>query len=55
MKCNYAHFERVSDVTLADYSGDDKSYWEKKYGVSFVFINTQKGIKLIDDCKKELF
>ena len=43
MSCPFMSLERPGDLTLADYSGPDVSRREKKYGVSLVLLNTDKG------------
>lgn len=48
-KCNFADTKRCADISLADYSVDDLTDDEKQFGVSLVFVNTEKGEKLIND------
>lgn len=50
-KCNFVSTKRCSDVTLSDYNGQDLSEDDKKYGVSFLFVNTQKGAELVEMIK----
>ena len=51
-ECNFVSTSRCSDITLADYNGNDLSDDDKKFGVSLMFINTQKGMQLFDDAKR---
>lgn len=51
--CKYADVDRVSDITIADFWGVEKSvpeFYDKK-GVSLVLINTHKGKEIIDKIK----
>lgn len=43
--CNYASFERVSDITLGDFWGIERFHKELDYphGVSVVVVNSEKG------------
>ena len=46
--CSYAGANRISDITIGDFWGLDKSsifYKDKENGVSVIFINTEKGAK----------
>lgn len=51
--CKYASTERVSDISLAD-NIIFVSEYEKKYGSSFVFINSQKGERLFSTIKSNV-
>lgn len=51
IKCKYIGIDRVSDITLSDYTGDDLDEDDKRYGCSFVFINTDKGNAFFGMCK----
>lgn len=42
-QCGFVSNKRCSDISLADYIGEDLSTEDKKYGTSMVFINTEKG------------
>ncbi len=45
--CNYASFDRVSDITLGDSWGTELKH-EEKNGVSLILCQTEKGIELVD-------
>lgn len=50
LNCRYVGIDRVSDITVADYPGDDIDESDKVYGCSFVFINTDKGNTFFEEC-----
>lgn len=51
--CRYACIARVADITLSDYWGlSDNSQFDKGKGVSNVLINTEKGLKLWNECSE---
>lgn len=58
-KCKYASAVRVGDVSIGDYWGIDEAHPEfienqRNYrGISVVICNTEKGIKLVEECKEE--
>ncbi len=54
--CDYASFERVSDITLGDFWGIENSHkeFEHPYGVSVVVVNTQKGKEWFSKASKDL-
>ena len=52
--CNYAQFNRVSDITLGDSWGSELSEDERKKGISLILCQTQKGIDLIEHCGMKL-
>lgn len=52
-KCNFVSTDRCSDMTLADYNGSDLSDEDKQYGASLVFVNTEKGAKLLEAVKNK--
>ena len=52
--CNYAQFNRVSDITLGDSWGSDLPLEEQKKGISLMLCQTQKGIDLIENCGMNL-
>lgn len=55
-ECKYACFDRVSDITLADFWGIESiapSFYDKA-GVSLVLINTEKGEKLFSSIKEQV-
>lgn len=57
-KCKYAKPERISDITIGDFwgLGQEKPFnHDIKDGVSLLLPNTEKGKKLIQDCKENLF
>ncbi len=52
--CPYAYENRVSDITLADYVGKDMNAEDAQYGTSMVFVNTQKGARLLQHIPVDL-
>lgn len=53
--CSYAGANRVSDITIGDFWGLDKSskfYSDKEKGVSVIFINSEKGEKYFNTVNK---
>lgn len=52
--CQFAREERVSDITLGDSWGTELSE-ELSKGVSLILCQTDKGVKLINDCSLELY
>ena len=54
--CKYARYERISDITIGDYSGlgDLWDYNGKKEMVSLVLVNTVIGNELVFDLTDEL-
>lgn len=50
--CNYTNYDRVSDITIGDFWGIEKSHADYKdnLGVSLVLVNTNKGQELLDSC-----
>lgn len=48
--CNFKDFRNNSDITLADFWGVEKEIDDNK-GVSLVFLNNIKGIKVFDEIK----
>lgn len=56
-QCNYAKFERVSDITLGDSWGSSLSIKERKKGISLILCQTNKGMQLLKDsnlCLKDV-
>lgn len=56
--CRYARKDRVSDITIGDFwglSSDTELFRDTSKGVSLILINTDKGMKLFDECSKNLF
>ena len=51
-QCHYAFPERVSDITVADFWGIDRSKMEHPYDgrISLVLVNTEKGKQLFEQC-----
>ena len=49
-RCNYASTKRVSDITIGDFWGIEKTIknFDDKKGVSLVLINTEKGKAIFD-------
>lgn len=52
--CNYAQFNRASDITLGDSWGSDLPVEEQKKGISLILCQTQKGIELLEHCGMNL-
>lgn len=54
--CNFASKNRISDITIADFWGIEKTNPEflDEKGVSAVIINTKKGEKIFDVIKKNI-
>lgn len=52
--CHFTNFNRVSDVTIGDFWGWEKSYsdWNDNKGVSLFMVNSQKGLELRESLKK---
>lgn len=46
--CGFAAMQRCADLTLADYIGEDMTPEDQRYGVSMVFVNTEKGRNLLN-------
>lgn len=55
-KCYFANLKRVSDLTLGDFWGIEKSkkYFDDNKGVSLVLINTDKGKEIFDKINQEI-
>lgn len=51
INCRYVGVDRVSDITVSDYPGDDMDEYDKAFGCSFVFINTDKGNIFFEECR----
>lgn len=54
-ECDYAQFERVSDLTLGDSWGTEMCKEEKKRGISLVLCQTKKGERLLRKADVELY
>jgi len=54
--CKFATFHRISDITIADFWGVDRSLpdFDDNKGVSLVLTNTQKGEELFTAVKEKL-
>ena len=55
-ECRYAGGKREGDITLGDFWGIDsynKEFDDKK-GTSLVLVNTNRGKRIIEECKQEL-
>lgn len=54
--CNYASYERVSDITLGDFWNIDSvdRQMNDGNGVSSVILNTEKGKEIFDKCRNDL-
>lgn len=55
--CEYARNERVSDITIGDFWGIDRSTLKRKYEgkISVVLINTDKGKKTLEQCRDKFY
>ncbi|MBO5105931.1 MAG: Coenzyme F420 hydrogenase/dehydrogenase, beta subunit C-terminal domain [Clostridia bacterium] len=55
-QCDYAREERISDITLGDFWGIDRSSLKKQFDgrISLVLINTEKGEQFFRDCHTEI-
>lgn len=56
--CKYANSNRIGDITLADFWGVGSKIpfrHSTRKGVSLLLVNTEKGQKLLNSCKSELF
>ena len=55
-ECKYARPERVSDITIGDFWGLNRSNLENAYDgrISLVFPNTKKGKEFFEDCQDKL-
>ena len=53
-ECQYAKFERCSDITLGDSWGTDLSEEEQGKGISLLLCNTDKGFELMSLIKAYL-
>lgn len=51
INCRYVGIDRVSDITVSDYPGEDMDEDDEVYGCSFVFINTDKGNAFFEKCR----
>jgi len=54
--CPFANFERVSDLTIADFWGIEKCkpHFDDNKGVSLVLLNTKKGAAIFEKIKNHL-
>lgn len=54
--CKYANFNRVSDITIGDFWGIEKTMpeFDDNKGVSLVLVNSEKGQRLFDSIKDGL-
>ena len=56
-ECKYATSSRVSDITIGDYWGlgkESKLYNEREKGISVLLPITEKGQKLIEECRPKM-
>ena len=55
--CKFKSFERISDISLADFwgyrKGPAENFGDNK-GVSLILINTQKGLELFEQIKNKI-
>lgn len=54
--CKFTEMNRCGDITLGDYWGVEKFYpdFYDSNGISLIFMNTIKGIRLIDDIEESM-
>lgn len=52
--CPFVSVYRSSDITLADYIGNDLDDDDNEIGVSTVFVNTDKGAALLEAVEKDI-
>lgn len=54
--CNYANFNRPSDITLGDYWGIEKYHpeFDDDKGVSLVLINSENGLRIWNEVKNNV-
>lgn len=54
--CKFTNLDRPADFTLADFWGIDKIVpaFNDNKGVSLLLVNSQKGEKIFDSCKKDI-
>ncbi len=54
-ECRYTNFNRVSDITIADFWGIEKSHPEflDGLGISLVMVNSEKGKQLFESFKEK--
>lgn len=53
-KCSFVSPNRVADITLADYIGNDLDDTDNEIGVNTVFVNTDKGCAMLESVKSEI-
>ncbi len=56
-KCHYTNTVRPSDITIADFWGwekTDSNFNKDNKGCSLIICNTEKGIDLFDEIKKDV-
>ncbi|MBE6763295.1 MAG: 4Fe-4S dicluster domain-containing protein [Ruminococcaceae bacterium] len=53
-RCPFVSFERASDITLADYIGDDLDDTDNEVGVNTLFVNSAKGKALAEAVRQEI-
>ncbi len=56
-ECEYARNERVSDITIGDFWGLDRSTLKNKYEgkISVALVNTDKGKKVLEQCSDRFY
>lgn len=54
-ECHFRGVKRTADITVGDFWGCDLSNMNIEKGVSFASINTQNGIKILNEILKEEF
>lgn len=54
-QCRYASLDRVSDITLGDSWGSEMDENEKEKGISLVLCQTEKGRRMLENARLQLF
>lgn len=52
--CPFTSRKRPADITLADYIGNDLDDTDNEIGVNTVFVNSEKGISLMESVKQDI-
>lgn len=55
-ECKYANLQRQGDITICDMWGIEKALpeFQDKLGVSLVLVNSEKGLKWLEETKKDM-
>ena len=54
--CKFTKLDRISDITLGDYWGVEKSHphFNDEKGINLILINSKKGQKIFEEIKKDI-